>query len=345
MSFVKVLWFWPSVLRVRRGARIPIRVYHLLTKRCNLKCPYCLVDDIKKSSVRELSAPEIIATMKEFRALGTKLWIFGGGEPTIREELPELISAAKSMGMLTGMSSNGYRILDFLPACKELDYLQMSIDGPEEYHDSVRGKGSFNKLIKAMEGLKSINKNFVLNCVISEKNIQHLDFVCSLARDFKSMIELSPEIAVATDLVDSDKSNVDMDKIVDIVLKKKKEYWNIITLSSYLERLRDLQNGKIDRFTPACQAGKSYCALSADGIVYICFNKMVGLDVDDARKLSIKDQFENLKHPTCDCCYRCLYKLNNLRTITLKQSLSYGFKVLKNGDARDVIDFLRATNL
>lgn len=344
MKLLKAVTFWPSMLKIRLGANIPLRVYHIMTGRCNLKCPYCLVDDIKKYAIDELSTPKTIKILNEFKVLGTKVWIFGGGEPTIRDDLPELVDAAKGLGMMAGISSNGYRINSMLPTFKKVDYLQLSIDGPKEHHDSIRGKGSFDILVKSMEGLRSINKHFVMNCVISEKNIQYTDFVCDLANEFNADIELSPEISFKTDLVDKDINNVDMNKIYEIIVNKKKTNRNLITLLPYIERLRDLQNGKIERFTPICLAGKSYCALSADGIVHICFNKMTGKLNESMRNVSVKEQFDKLKLPNCDCSYRCLYILNYMRTVPIKQSMAYMLKMFMTGNFRDVVDFLRAVN-
>ena len=341
INYLKLLPILTKIIRVKRGARLPLKVYHFPTNRCNLHCGYCLAKDLKEDNGKELDTSETISMMEEFKKLGTVMWIFGGGEPTVRNDLPELIEATKKMGMIVGMSSNGYRIPEFLPAIKKINYLQMSVDGPKEYHDSIRGKGSYDKLIKAMEALKSINKKFFINCVVSKSNIQYIDFICSLGQKYDSKIEISPEVGF-DNLLDLNKSRVDMDEIIKLVHKKKQEKNNnIITLWPYLERLRSFQHGEIKRFTPQCQAGTSFCAVSAEGNVSICFSKMADPD-NNGNKFSVAEQFLNLKWPDCDCCYRCYYKLNHMHTKNLKQIIFSGKELLTGEGFRNVKDYIRA---
>src|SRR4030065_85251 len=65
-------------------------------------------------------------------------------------------------------------------------WTSVSIDGPEEINDQLRGKGSYKKAITAIEKL---SKGGILNglaCALTTINYQHLDHVCELAEKYKA---------------------------------------------------------------------------------------------------------------------------------------------------------------
>ncbi|MDR1329059.1 MAG: radical SAM protein [Oscillospiraceae bacterium] len=80
-----------------------------VTKRCDLRCPVCFAesgDSAAEPSVRELS--------ETFRALadaGNTFVQLSGGEPTVRDDLPEIVAAARRAGCETvQLNSNGLRL-------------------------------------------------------------------------------------------------------------------------------------------------------------------------------------------------------------------------------------------
>jgi MoaA/NifB/PqqE/SkfB family radical SAM enzyme len=86
-----------------------------------------------------------------------------GGEPFLYNKLEELFKFSHSLGFQNTMASNGMllpsernqRILEYV------DLIAISIDGPEELHDYIRGqKGAYEKMMKGVEVLKSHQKSF-----------------------------------------------------------------------------------------------------------------------------------------------------------------------------------------
>jgi len=88
---------------------IPLKVTHNITYRCNLNCSFCLLKKrLNKPDSPEMDTSQIKRMMREFKQIGTKFWLFSGGEPLLREDLGELISYAKDkMDFHCGISTNG----------------------------------------------------------------------------------------------------------------------------------------------------------------------------------------------------------------------------------------------
>ena len=75
---------------------------------CNLKCPWCDTDVAKRFTA---SLDEIVKEAKGFKA---KSVILTGGEPTLMQEMPELVAALKKEGYWIGVETNGTTAADWL---------------------------------------------------------------------------------------------------------------------------------------------------------------------------------------------------------------------------------------
>lgn len=85
-----------------------------LTNRCNLNCSFCFANANSCGYVYEPSFDEVVRMMQVLRAqepVPVPAVQFTGGEPTMREDLPEIIMKAKEMGFLQiQLATNGIRI-------------------------------------------------------------------------------------------------------------------------------------------------------------------------------------------------------------------------------------------
>jgi hypothetical protein len=93
---------------------------------------YAPVDRVK----RELSAEEWKAILAKAWQAGIPHAVFTGGEPTLRPDLPELIACAETLGMVTGLITDGLRLAEkeYLHAVLQsgLDHLMIVLVPEEE---------------------------------------------------------------------------------------------------------------------------------------------------------------------------------------------------------------------
>ena len=126
------------------GRARPFFVQYSLLNACNASCAYC-------NSPRRHDAPLDTAThyklLAEFARLGAVRLKFLGGEPLLRDDIGELVTETRRLGMRAAMVTNGFLIVQKFDVIKQLSEVIISIDGREDAHDRQRGHGSWKKAV------------------------------------------------------------------------------------------------------------------------------------------------------------------------------------------------------
>ncbi len=153
-----------------------------LTRQCNLRCPFCYyLAQLSSDTSGELSAPEIIAFLKQIRPLcgRTPTFTMLGGEPLCQsEKLLTVATAAVKLGYTTQISSNGTLVTDdFARRARQIHLrVQISIDGHNaELNDHIRGPGSFALACAGLEMLRRRRVFTIISMVCHRGNIAYLE--------------------------------------------------------------------------------------------------------------------------------------------------------------------------
>jgi len=145
----------PSHLLQFSKDKRPVVVWNM-TRRCNLKCVHCYAHAKNIPFDNELSTEEGKVLLDDLAGFGAPVVLFSGGEPLVREDMPELAEYAVQKGMRAVISTNGTLITkEKARILKEigLSYVGISLDGMAEVNDRFRAvKGAFNM---ALEGIKN----------------------------------------------------------------------------------------------------------------------------------------------------------------------------------------------
>jgi radical SAM protein with 4Fe4S-binding SPASM domain len=161
-----------------------------VTELCNLKCHHCY----QHEQVSELDYSQICDGIQDiYRAIESwtlqyKLDIspsihFTGGEPLLRKDLFRIISYARDLGFSVSLMSNGILINDAIAKkIKEnkINDVQISLDGLESIHDSIRGKGSFSRTVEGITCLVSHGVDTNINLTLSSLNYNQIDGVIEM---------------------------------------------------------------------------------------------------------------------------------------------------------------------
>lgn len=114
--------------------RSPLFISHLVTTRCNCRCPMCLWREQEKFD--EMSAEEIGSFYRDLRQSGFVQVGIWGGEPLVREDLEEILYFADQADLLTVLVTNGYYLEERLDQLAPfLDAVILSLDYADEKHD------------------------------------------------------------------------------------------------------------------------------------------------------------------------------------------------------------------
>ena len=168
------------------------RFYYLrlsITDVCNFKCTYCLPDGYQCDQPRDfLSLTEIKRLATAFASLGTEKIRITGGEPSLRKDLPEVISICKQTQGIkkVAITSNGFKLPEHLPHWLDagLDAINISIDSldPRQFLE-ITGHNKLKTILKGIDmaladGRPSVKVNTVLMQEYSGKNIKsYLDWL------------------------------------------------------------------------------------------------------------------------------------------------------------------------
>lgn len=134
-----------------------------ITSHCNLRCSYCYHFSGPGDVKQDLPYEEWALFFKELRRCAVLSVTLAGGEPFVRQDIRELLSAIAANKMRFSILSNGTLLNDehaaFLAASGRCDGVQISIDGATAAsHDSCRGTGSF---VRAVNGIACLQRHGV----------------------------------------------------------------------------------------------------------------------------------------------------------------------------------------
>lgn len=301
----------------------PLDVMFSVTNKCPSRCNYC---DITSRKQRELTTKEILKIIDEISKMGTQRLGLWGGEPLIREDIPEIITYAHKKGLYVTMDSNGYFLPDRINELKHLDHLVLSIDGPEQVHEKNREKGSFKKVIKAIE-TASGRIPFWSITVLTKFNIHHTDFILKLAREYGfqatfQIIHHNSELGKEKEPFLPD--NEEIRAVFKKLLAQKRAGEPIASSTQYLEYIakwhdysHSTENFQVNGLK--CWAGKLYCNIDTDGSVYPCSLQIGLMPALNAVEVGFEKAYRNIPPFSCKACTAsCFIEHNFLYSLNFK---------------------------
>lgn len=137
----------------------PMRLDMALTYRCNNKCAHCYIPSDRFGTERK-GALDLKGWKRALDAAyeaGVPHVCFTGGEPTLVEHLPELVSYARSKNLITGLITNGRALSDekYVNSLVEhgLDHVQITLEShiPEVHDRMVCVKGAWDETVRGIK--------------------------------------------------------------------------------------------------------------------------------------------------------------------------------------------------
>jgi len=177
------------------GLNSPICLTWELTYACNLACVHCLSSSGRRDP-RELTTDECKAVVDELQRMQVFYVNIGGGEPTVRPDFWELLDYAISHDVGVKFSTNGIK-LDPGRARQlaSTDYVdvQISLDGATaEVNDHVRGAGSYDTALRALENLAEAGfAQPKISVVMTRQNVDQLDEFKAIADRFGAQLRIT----------------------------------------------------------------------------------------------------------------------------------------------------------
>ncbi len=145
-----------------------------LTDACNLRCVYCMPEDIVfRPASTLLQDDEILTLVRVAASLGVDKVRFTGGEPTVRRGIVALVRAVKAIPGIErlAMTTNGIRLAELAQPLAEagLDQVNVSIDSldPVKFRQITR-RGDLNEVWRGVAAAEAAGlRPIKLNCVVT----------------------------------------------------------------------------------------------------------------------------------------------------------------------------------
>jgi pyrroloquinoline quinone biosynthesis protein E len=164
----------------------PIGILAELTHRCPLQCPYCSNPLALLKASRELDTATWTSIFSQAADLGILQVHLSGGEPTLRQDLPALISALSSRGVYTNLITAGVGVRDGtmeILAQSGLDHVQLSFQGARAETTDLIGnhRGGHAKKLETARAVRAAGLPLTINAPIHRRNIAEAEEFFDLA--------------------------------------------------------------------------------------------------------------------------------------------------------------------
>jgi radical SAM protein with 4Fe4S-binding SPASM domain len=295
----------------------PLRVDLAVTFRCQNNCVHCYAGGPHETA--ELTTSQWKQVIDRLQQIGVFILTFTGGEPTLREDLPELLLYAQNRGMVTGLITNGRKLKDkvYVEILEKsgLDFVQVTLESHDAaIHDLMTAiDGSWKETVAGIKNAVPSQIYVTTNTTLSEHN----------APSFLETIDFLKTLDVAAfgcnSLIYSGKANK-IDEEFALPLK---------TLNELLPRIRDkasqlglkflwytptqycrLDPVKLGLGVKSCSAAGISACVGPDGNVYPCqsyFESLGNILKDDwpkiwNRPLAVRIRKRKYAQPKCREC-------------------------------------------
>jgi len=268
------LWFFKTKILQRK---IPLQTVIFITDLCNLTCRHCCVYSKGEPLVKTFD--QIKEELAYSYNSGARFVDFEGGEPFLWHDgdknINDLIDLAKQIGFFSTTVTTNAQIP--FNQCKA-DSIWVSLDGIGDYHDQIRGTGSFERLVEniTQNNHPAIHVNMVVNSlnyrsveetivwVKKQQNVQ------SIAINFHTPYPGTEELFLDWKL---------RSKTIDTVLQMKRKGFRIMNSFSGLKKMKNNSFKKycwVTNFILADGTRLSECHGKTQGICDLCGFCMAG---------------------------------------------------------------------
>jgi len=282
----------PSHLLQFSSDKRPVVVWNV-TRRCNLKCVHCYSNSQNIKYSDELSTEEGKALISDLASFGCPVILFSGGEPLMREDLPELVQFAVDSGMRAVISTNGTLITEKKAAIFAgigLSYMGVSLDGTGEIHDRFRGvKGAFDAAVQGIRRCQDAGIKVGVRFTITGENSSEIPAIFDFIEENNIPRACFYHLVYsgrASTLADNDLSHIETREVVDLIMDRTRDLFDrgmpkeILTVDNhadgpyiYLRLLKEDPKRAADvlellRMNEGNNSGRGIGCVSWDGEVY-----------------------------------------------------------------------------
>jgi len=167
---------------IRKSHEPSLRYLELqITTRCNLRCGHCYIGP---PGDMELSLEELKPILREFEEMQGLRLLITGGEPLLHREFTDINDHLADYAFRKVLFTNGVLLTRELISVLKVNEVQVSIDGLEAGHDSLRGRGTYRKALNAVRMLRDAGFDVSVATMVHPGNLDDFGEMEELFRGF-----------------------------------------------------------------------------------------------------------------------------------------------------------------
>lgn len=258
----------------------PTFVVFRVTEKCNSRCQMC---PFHKSNKKELSTYQIKKILTNLKTwLGPFVLSISGGEPTIRNDIWEIIRFANNLGIKTVLCTNGTLITQKdIPKIinSGIEDIKISLDSLNSYgYQKIRGITANKKVLQTLHLLKEYTKDISISIhtVIIEQNINELIKLIMFTKDQKlNSITFHPIVLPGQEHDSKQELNhlwpntQKINKTINEIIIYKRKGYPISNSTNYLNAIKDYYKNP-SSVNKKCTAQISILRIDSKGQAHTC---------------------------------------------------------------------------
>ncbi len=321
-----------------RLTTLPILILNVHT-RCNCRCVMC--DIWKRETSDQIRAQDMERHRASLANLGVRQVVLTGGEPLMHSDLAALCNFFREQQIHLTLLTTGLLLYKRAEEVATLfDDVIVSLDGPQEIHDSIRRvNGAYNLIHKGITAVRQHNPSLPITCrtTVQKANYRHLcetvdaaralglDSISFLAADLTSEAfnrpliwpgEKQSEIGLNSDEVKALEEEIEhLIQEYEAGIRHKYILEPAAKLRKIGRRFRE-HLGQLSPQAPICNAPWFSAVVEVDGSVRPCFfhraiGNLASSTLEEAINGDTAQNFrKSLDMETNATCQRCVCSLN-----------------------------------
>jgi radical SAM protein with 4Fe4S-binding SPASM domain len=249
------------------NAGLPLSIHFDVTYRCNERCVHCYLDHDDHG---EMSTAEIVDVFDQLAAAGTLFLTLSGGEIMLRDDIFDLIAAARARHFDLKLKTNGILLgAGEAARLKALGVRQIQISlysHQPETHDAItKVRGSWARTVAAIERLAGSGIRVTIANVLMRQNAADYPGVRALAAALGVECTIDPTI---TPKMDGDTSVVSLRVPAPQLLRVFRD--RRLVGDDFMTDGCGAAPSEETLDERPCSAGHTFCYISPYGDVYPC---------------------------------------------------------------------------
>lgn len=278
----------------------PLVVGWAVTNRCDAACAYC--DKRQDTDPGELDTRTALALIDQLAAAGVQRLSISGGEPLLRDDLSRLIDHAVDRGIRCSLNTNGRLLPVRLPEIAQISALTLSVDAPQTTADQLRGPGSFQRSIKALEAARAYGIPVSLTAVLCKRSLDHVDELLELARAERCVVTFQPVDFLTSRRGRPHPQAPPVDRYratIDRLIAARADGAPIGNTRHGLRHLRHWPGP----WPITCAGGRITGNIESDGKVYPCGRVVDDVEGHDAVRMGFAEAWRRTRPVDCGRCW------------------------------------------